>query len=98
MNGFMGPVANLGPGARVPSHPFVLDGCRITAEACHTQSNEEGKAEETPVKFVLVALAALLFVAILTAVEWLGDRKQLRDTAAQRRAGRERFRDKKERQ
>ena len=76
----------------------VLDGCRITAEACHTQSNEKGKAEETPVKFVLVALAALLFVAILTAVEWLGDRKQLRDTAAQRRAGRERFRDKKERQ
>ncbi len=70
----------------------------FTAEACHTQSNEEGKAEEAPVKFVLVALAALLFVAILTAVEWLGDRQQLRDTAAQRRAGRERFRDKKERQ
>ena len=70
----------------------------FTAEACQAQSNEEGNAEEAPVKFVLVALAALLFVAILTAVEWLGDRQQLRDTAAQRRAGRERFRDKKERQ
>src|ERR1700737_85044 len=23
MNGFMGPLANLGPGARVPSHPFL---------------------------------------------------------------------------
>ena len=69
----------------------------FTAEACQTQSNEEGKAEEAPVKFVLVALAALLFVAILTAVEWLGDRQRLRDAAAQQREGRERFRDKEDR-
>ena len=70
----------------------------FTAEACHAPINEEGKAEEAPVKFVLAALAALLFVAILTAVEWLGDQQQLRDIAAQRRDGRERFRDKEERQ
>ncbi len=62
------------------------------------KSKEEGKAEETPVKFVLVALAALLFVAILTAVEWLGDRQQLRNSAAQQREERERFRDKEEQQ
>ena len=70
----------------------------FTAEACYAQINEEGKAEEAPVKSILIALAALLFVAILTAVEWLGDRQQLRDTAAQQREGRERFPDKEERQ
>ena len=52
----------------------------FTAEACQANENE-GDAEKAPVKFVLVALAALLFVAILTAVEWLRDRPPHRDSA-----------------
>ena len=52
----------------------------FTAEACQAHVNE-GEAEKAPVKYVLVALAALLFVAILTAVEWLRDRRPHRDTA-----------------
>ncbi len=49
----------------------------FTAEA-HVN---EGEAEKAPVKFAVVALAALLFVAILTAVEWLRDRPPHRDPA-----------------
>ena len=65
----------------------------FTAEACQAHVNE-GEAEKAPVTFAVVALATLLFVAILTAVEWLRDRQQHRDTAPEwEEAGRPRDRE-----